>query len=143
MTAMMTREASVLLRPPMVPSAALELIDRAREGLIRAEQENERGERYVQSHLAALRTAAAVLAVRGRPRRVSGGSTLNVWVVLPRVAPELAEWSAYFAAGAARRQAVEAGRAGVVTAREADDLLRAATEFLEVVSVELGILAIG
>lgn len=138
----MTTMMREILRPPGVPGSALELIDRSREGLIRAAEAEDRGERYVQSHLAALRAAAAVLAVRGRPRRVAGGSTLNVWVVLPRVAPELEEWAAYFAAGAARRQAVEAGRLGAVTTREADDLFRAATEFLDVVSNELGVLAI-
>lgn len=132
----MTRE---ILRPPGVPGSALELMDRAREGVRRSEEALDRGERYVQAHLSALRAAAAVLAVRGRPRR-SGGSTLNVWEVLPRVAPELEEWAAYFAAGAARRQAVEAGRLGAVTAREADDLLRAATDFLDVVSTELGVI---
>lgn len=131
----MTRD---ILRPPGVPGSALELMDRAREGIRRSEEAAERGERYVQAHLAALRAAAAMLAVRGRPRRVS--SPLNVWVVLPRVAPELEEWAAYFAAGASRRQAVEAGRLGAVTAREADDLLRAATDFLDVMSTELGVI---
>lgn len=131
----MTRE---ILRPPGVPGSALELMDRSREGIRVAEHATDRGERYVQAHLAALRAAAAVLAVRGRPRRA--GSPLNVWSVLPRVAPELSEWAAYFAAGAPRRQAVEAGRSGIVTAREADDLLRAATDFLDVVSHELGVI---
>lgn len=131
----MTRE---ILRPPGVPGSTLELLDRSREGLRRAEETSDRAERYVQAHLAALRAAAAVLAVRGRPRR--SGSPLNVWVVLPRVAPELTEWAAYFAAGAPRRQAVEAGRTGVVTTREADDLLRAAGDFLTVVSTELGVI---
>lgn len=131
----MTRD---ILRPPGVPGSALELMDRAREGVRQSEEATERGERYVQAHLAALRAAAAILAVRGRPRRVN--SPLNVWVVLPRVAPELEEWAAYFAAGASRRQAVEAGRLGVITAREADDLLRAATDFLDVVSTELGVI---
>ena len=55
------------------------------------------------------------------------------------VAPELNEWAAYFAAGAARRAAAEAGIPRVVSAREADDLLRAAEQFTAVVEVALGL----
>lgn len=120
-----------LVRPP-TPAAALDLLDRSRTGLACAAHVDGPGERYVVAHLAALRAAAAVLAVRGRPRRTSGA--LNVWQVLPRVAPELGEWAAFFAAGATRRAAIEAGRADVVSAREADDLLRAAETFGDLVA---------
>jgi hypothetical protein len=61
--------------------------------------------------------------------------------VLPRVAPELAEWASFFAASATRRAALEAGRTSVVTAREADDLLRDAERFGDVVAELLGVLA--
>jgi len=44
--------------------------------------------------------------------------------VLPRVAPELDEWAAFFAATASRRAAVEAGRGDAIGSRDADDLLR-------------------
>lgn len=130
----------VLARPGS-PSSAVELLDRAREGLRRAEMATEPGPRYVAAHLAALRAAAAVIAVRGRPRR-SGGA-LSVWLVLPRVAPELGEWAAFFAAGAARRSAIDAGRVGVVSTREADDLLRDAAIFTVVVAEDLGVLPAG
>ncbi|PID53759.1 MAG: hypothetical protein CSB46_06235 [Micrococcales bacterium] len=124
-----------------MPGTALELIDRARHGLREAVDTADQDDRYVLAHLSALRSAAAVLAVRGRPTR-RGSGRLNVWVVLPKIAPELGEWAAYFAAGAARRQAIEAGRSGVVSTRDADDLVRAATDFLDVVSTELGVLPI-
>jgi len=68
---------------------------------------------------------------RGRPR--------SVWVVLPGVAPELAEWATFFDAGAARRAAVEAGRDDAVSTREADDLLRDAERFLLIVESALGL----
>jgi len=55
------------------------------------------------------------------------------------VAPELTEWASFFAAGAAKRAAAEAGIPRVVTAREADDLLRAAEQFIGVVEVTLGL----
>jgi len=89
-------------------------------------------DRYALAHLAALRTAAAVLAVRARPSRTRAGRPRPVWRVLAVVAPELAEWSTLFAAGAAT---LAAARAGVraVSAREADDLLREAQAFLRTV----------
>ncbi len=89
-------------------------------------------QRYAAAHLAALRAAAAVLAARARPatrRRVR-----SVWVLLPSVAPALSEWAAFFAGGAAKRAAAEAGIAHVVTDREADDLLRDAERFVTLVA---------
>lgn len=120
-----------------VPVSAYDLLERAGRGLVEARVARAPGERYVAAHLAALRSAAAVLAVRGRPTRRGGPA--NVWEVLPRVAPELAEWAVFFAAGAAKRAAVEAGRPDVVTAREADDLLRDAAAFSDLVADLLGV----
>jgi hypothetical protein len=86
--------------------------------------------------VAALRAAAAVLAVRARPHP---RGQRNAWVLLARVAPELEEWAAFFAAGAAKRSAAEAGLARAVTTREADDLLRDAECFCDVVERVLGV----
>ena len=61
-----------------------------------------------------------------------------MWSLVPTVAPELAEWCAFFAAGAGKRAAAEAGIRGSVTAREADDLLRDARSFCRVVMDRLG-----
>ena len=119
------------------PAAAVDLLLRSDAGLRTARGADDAGERYVAAHLAALRAAAAVLAVRGRPKR---GSTLNVWDVLPRVAPELSEWAVFFASGARRRAAIEAGLAGAVTTRQADDLVREASTFADVVADLLGVL---
>lgn len=60
-------------------------------------------------------------------------------VLLCTVAPELDEWAAYFAAGAGKRAAAEAGIPRVVSARQADDLLRAAEQFVTVVETSLGL----
>ena len=60
-----------------------------------------------------------------------------MWELLPRVAPELTEWAAFFAASARRRAAIERG--GRITARESDDLLRQAENFLEIVQDLLGL----
>jgi hypothetical protein len=57
--------------------------------------------------------------------------------LLSAVAPELAEWSEFFAASASKRAAAEAGIPRAVTAREADDLVRTAGEFVELVASAL------
>jgi hypothetical protein len=54
-------------------------------------------------------------------------------VLISQVAPELGEWAAFFAAGAAKRAAAEAGLSSAVTEREADDLVRDVGTFLRVV----------
>jgi hypothetical protein len=60
-------------------------------------------------------------------------------VLLTEVAPELAEWAAFFAAGAAKRAAAEAGLDGSLTAREADDLVRDVEIFLALVETTIGL----
>jgi hypothetical protein len=123
-------------RPPVVP-AAHDLLATARHDLAEAMATTVATERYAAAHLAALRTAAAVLAVRTRPAATK--RPRNVWAMLPQVAPELTEWAAFFAAGAPKRAAAEAGLSRAVTAREADDLLRDAQTFLALVETTLGL----
>lgn len=127
---------TTITHPPLT-SSSVELVDRAHDSLLGALTASSAGERYVAAHLAALRGAAAVLAVRGRPSRK--GRPRSVWEVLPSVAPELGEWAAFFDAGAGRRAAVEAGRDEVVSTREADDLLRDAETFLHIVETVMGL----
>lgn len=126
----------VQTRPPVV-AAARDLLASARHDLAEAMVTTVPTERYAAAHLAALRTAAAVLAVRTRPATAKRPRT--VWALLPQVAPELTEWSAFFAAGAGKRAAAEAGLSRAVTPREADDLLRDAQTFLAVVETTLGL----
>lgn len=92
--------------------------------------------RYACAHVAALRAAAAVLAVRARPTGRPGQR--NAWELLVRVAPELSEWAALFAACARKRSAAEAGLRDAVTTREADDQVRDAERFLSVVERTVG-----
>lgn len=124
-----------VLRRAAAPPAALDLLTQAHLGLDEAAVLETPNERYATAHLAALRTAAAVLAVRGRPetgpRRRQ--RIRSAWEVLPEVAPELSEWSAMFEYGARRRARAEAGIEGAATWRDADDLLRAAAMFLRLV----------
>ncbi len=117
-----------------------ELLALARQGLTEASLTVPAGPRYATAHLAALRGAAAVLAARARPdpTRRRRGRQASVWVLLARVAPELGEWATFFATAAVKRAAAEAGLPRVVTDREADDLVRAAQCFCELVTMMLG-----
>ncbi|SHG60978.1 hypothetical protein SAMN05443575_2375 [Jatrophihabitans endophyticus] len=126
--------------PIVSRGSAVGLLVQARAVLLDAVATPEAGERFRLAQLSALRTAAAVVAGRGRPAS-SRRRLLSVWVLLERVAPEYAEWAALFAAGAPVRAAVEAGAVSAVSSRAADDQLRAATEFLALVENGLGMLA--
>ena len=124
---------------PALPAGTLLAL--ARRGLVEACGASSAAERYATAHLAALRSAAAVLACRARP--VSGpvrrSRPTSAWVLLRAVAPELGEWAEFFAAGARKRAAAEAGLPSAVTAREADDLVREVETFLAVVETTLGV----
>ncbi|MFF8312221.1 SAV_6107 family HEPN domain-containing protein [Streptomyces lydicus] len=124
-----------VLRRAAAPPAALDLLAKAQHGLEEARTLETPNEQFATAHLAALRTAAAVLAVRGRPETTvrRRQRIRSAWEVLPEVAPELAEWSALFEAGAPRRAKAEAGIADAASRRDADDLLRDAAMFLRLV----------
>ena len=126
-----------------VPAASFAYLERAASSLREAITSGDVGMRYAHAHVAALRATAALLAARARP---AGPSTRrgravqrNAWVLLAQVAPEFAEWAGFFAAGAAKRAAAEAGSRGAVTEREADDLVRDADRFLGLVEESLGL----
>jgi hypothetical protein len=119
---------------PPIPQAARDLLADAARGLGRAIRATDAADRYATAHLAALRAAAALLAARARPVRGRRGSA---WELMAKVAPEFSEWAAFFAAGSATRQAAEAGIHRLVSAREADDMVRQVAAFLELVDTAL------
>src|SRR5215218_5121609 len=126
----MTTTAARRMRPPHLASpvlpSALGLLEQARRGLRDAAAMAPPADRYATAHLAALRGAAAVLAARTQTTdpRLRRRRPTSAWVLLTAVAPELGEWAAFFAAGAGKRAAAEAGVTRAVSAREADDLVR-------------------
>lgn len=136
-----------VLRRASAPPAALNLLAQARSGLDEAATLDVPNERYATAHLAALRTAAAVLAAHGYPDNSPaaprargtaprGGRRAGIrsaWELLPETAPELSEWSALFASGAGRRARAEAGIRDAASSRDADELLRDAAMFLRLV----------
>lgn len=116
-----------------VPEPALDLLGQARNGLAAAERESDAAQRFALAYLSALRAAAALLAMRGRPHR-GRSRPMSVWTLLASVAPELREWGAFFASWSATRASVQAGITRAVSQRTADDLLRQTTQFLEIVT---------
>lgn len=135
--------------------AALELVERARADLLEACHTRGVAERYLQSQLGAMRAAAALVSARAGGERQSGPQSL--WDLLPAVAPELTEWAEFFAVTTARtlptgptgptrptgppdRATAMAG--APVSAREADDLLRQAETFVDLVCRSLGLPAV-
>jgi hypothetical protein len=117
---------------PLPPVAAVELLTQAKEGIAEAESDTDAAQRFATAYLAALRAAAAVLALRGRPHR-GRAKPMSVWVLLTSLAPELKEWATFFASASGTRAAVQAGITRFVTARAADDLVRQANQFIQLI----------
>lgn len=124
--------------PHLLPASAHSYLARSATSLRDAITARDVPTRYACAHVAALCAAAALLAARARPAP-RGRRQKNAWVLLAEVAPELSEWASFFAAGAAKRAAAEAGSTRAVTEREADDLVRDADRFLAVVEQALGL----
>lgn len=110
-------------------ASALELLDRSRHSLLEACHSRDLTARHRLAQLGALRAAAAVVAARTTSRGHEGPRSL--WELLPSVAPELAEWAGFFE--------LVASHPAPSTARAADDLLRQAETFLELVCRSLGL----
>jgi hypothetical protein len=135
-----TTTTAPALGPFDVPAATFAYLDRAAASLREAVTSTDVGLRYAHAHVAALRATAALLAARAQPQGDRRRSPQrNAWVLLAQVAPEFSEWASFFAAGAAKRAAAEAGSRRAVTEREADDLVRDADRFLALVEESLGL----
>ena len=123
----------------LLPATTHSYLTRAASSLREAVLAPDVPTRYACAHVAALRAAAALLAARAHPSP-SRRRQKNAWVLLAEVAPEFTEWATFFAAGAGKRAAAEAGSSRAVSEREADDLVRDADRFLAVVESALGLM---
>jgi hypothetical protein len=112
-------------------TAVLELLERAEASLLAACHSREVDQRHQHARLGALRAAAALVVARSTG---SASGPRSLWAVLPVVAPELGEWAGFFAAATRRT-----GTPGIPSTREADDLLRQAETFLDLVRAGLGL----
>ena len=132
---------AVRSRSAPVPSGTIELLSRSDAELVAAQLAPHAADQFLHAHLSALRAAAALLQATGRPVRRPAPRT--AWEMVALVAPELAEWTAFFASGAAARSAVEAGRGDVVDAARAERTLAAAEDFQDAVRAALDGLSAG
>ena len=130
------RTAARQPRPAAGSGTVLELVDRARESLLQACHATVTVDRYAAAQLGALRAATALLASRPASGRRSGPRA--VWTVLADGTPELREWSEFFALTSVRGALAARDRAHPTT-READDLVRQAEMFLELILARLGL----
>ena len=120
-------------------TAAVRLLESAVRDLSDASASPSPGERYVHAHLAALRAAAALVAVRGGQERLPPRARLrSVWELLASTAPEFAGQASFFAAGAHKREAAGAGLPHAVTSQEADVLLGEAKTLLDAAQAAAG-----
>jgi hypothetical protein len=122
---------------PVLSPEVLRLLARAEGELVAAALSGPPWERYLHAHLAALRAAAAVLAVRGTPR--GRGAPRDVWGLAGRVAPELMGGWSYFAGGAGLRLAIEAGRTDRVGDERADEAVGCAEQTVAAVRALVGL----
>ena len=147
---------------PQCAASTLDMLERSRASLLEACRAHDVPERYLHAQLGALRAGAALLAARsgavpaaagrrqrggGRPQAQTGSHADGIratsrpgdlWRLVAAVAPEVGEWADFFAVSTARRAPIAQGRA-TVTTREADDLLRQAETFVDLVAVMLGL----
>lgn len=126
--------------PQAVPTSRQ--VAASKRGLARADTElmlahhaTDAAERFRHAHLAAIRAAATIIELHGRPSPRTGART--VWEMLTRVAPELGRWSCYFASGAHLRTAVDAGDFDAVGNERAAELLACAEDFRDEVAMVL------
>lgn len=118
---------------------ARQLLRRARLEVEAADTSSDPQMRFLHAHMAAIRAAAAVLAVGGGPVR-RRRRVLSVWEQLAERGDPWETWAQTFAAGAAMRAAIEAGRAEGLEDRDADAAVMAVERFLDEVAHALSTL---
>lgn len=109
------------------------LLARADAELVAARLTVDPADRFRHAHLAAIRAAAAVIALRAISVRRARSRT--VWELLAEAEPALAAWSVYFAGGARARADLDAGRFDAVDARRAQELMACAEDFRDEVAI--------
>ena len=118
----------------VLPVRVQRALDMADMELASAVDAVDAAERFTHAHLAAIRCAAAVVELHGRPPARSQAKT--VWEMLARVEPDLSVWSVYFASGAKLRAAIEAvGFSAELTDQRAAQLLAHAEDFRDEVGM--------
>lgn len=108
---------------------AAQLLAQAWRAIAEAQAADDPQRRFERAAVAAVRAASAMIA--GSPGRVRGAPAQSVWTLLVRCAPQMREWSDFFASAtrACVRLRAQGVAGGGITPRLADDLLRDADRF--------------
>lgn len=116
-------------------TSAGQLLTAAWRSIAEATQHDDPTDRFDAANVAALRAAAAVVSVRAHHGSTAGPQAgrhrglETVWDILPRIAPELAEWADFFVLHSRVRGVARSDRSVRIGQRQADDLLRDADRF--------------
>ncbi|MBO3143019.1 SAV_6107 family HEPN domain-containing protein [Dermatophilus congolensis] len=114
-------------------TAALDLLAKAHSICTQALNAQTASERYVDAHLAALRAAGAIVAAKlGTP------APRGAWAAVAELAPELSDWSIYFARATTRRQRIESGL-WEPSDDEAASFVEASKTFVDLTAAVLGV----
>lgn len=124
-----TRCAQAVPLHSSLGTEVVSLIGEADRRLAEAEREREPDRRFVAAYRSALRAAAAVLVVHGRPHRARHRPA-SVWVLLESTAPDLAPWAGYFSGRSSTHALAQAGRGDRITPTAAEEIVSQADRFL-------------
>ncbi len=132
-------KVDMMTAPTLRPFGALwsceAVLDQARDLLRDAGQQPRASDRFRLAHLAALRATAALLSAYSEPGQRVARRPTSAWVLLTKMLPPLAPWAEYFAAGAPRRAAADAGIFTTVTEADSLELTAAVQTFLDLCSL--------
>jgi len=128
----MAKPTALALDDPRRVVGARDLLDRAEMLLIPASANP--ADEFSGLYLAALRGAGAILALRERPSRIGSRSA---WLRLPKVAPDMDTWAAYFAGFSDLRADLDAGLRRSVSESVVTELRHQVNDFLDRVDAEI------
>lgn len=107
------------------------LLKRAHRELDDALTQRSLREKFIRAHMAALRAAAAALALS--PPETKRGKVKSAWVQLAELGPQWAPWVEFYTASAQTRAAIEAGLLREIAERDVEQAVQVASQFLHVV----------
>jgi hypothetical protein len=128
----MATPTTLALDDPRRITGARDLLDRAEMLLVPASADP--ADQFLGLYLAALRGAGAILALHERPSRIGSRSA---WLRLPKVAPDMGTWAAYFAGFSDLRADLDAGLQRSVAESVVTELRHQVNDFLDRVDAEI------
>ncbi len=114
-----------------------QLLRRAHNELDAAHLHSSAREQFLHAHMAALRGAAAVLAISPAVGSPARRKVRSAWAQLAEAGEEWGPWVEFYLASAATRAALESGQLREIDASSAREAARAAGQFLAAVEAHI------